>query len=96
MARRIAGECFAVDFIKEIRSKDHGIGGLKLWYMYQRKFTGKSTRQGQVPGGVPQERVKVAEQSVQTQDNGLHTRSCDLCEPDQGVYSHRPQSIMGK
>ena len=41
MARRIAGECFAVDFIKEIRSKDHGIGGLKLWYMYQRKFTGE-------------------------------------------------------
>ena len=41
IALRIAPECLAVDFIKEIRLRDHGIGGLKLWYIYRRKFTGE-------------------------------------------------------
>lgn len=35
-------ETFAVDFIWEIREKDHGIGGVKLWHMYKRKFSGNS------------------------------------------------------
>jgi len=38
----MAQEAFAVDFIKEIRKKDHGIGGMKLWYMYKRIFAGNS------------------------------------------------------
>lgn len=36
---RMAQEAFAVDYIKEIREKDHGIGGAKLWHMYKRRFT---------------------------------------------------------
>jgi putative transposase len=35
----MAQEAFAVDYIKEIREKDRGIGGVKLWHMYKRKFT---------------------------------------------------------
>lgn len=35
-------EAFAVDFIREVRKKDHGIGGMKLWYMYKRRFGGNS------------------------------------------------------
>ena len=42
MTTRMAQEAFAVDFIKEIRKKDHGIGGMKLWNMYKRKFVGNS------------------------------------------------------
>jgi hypothetical protein len=42
MTIRMAQEAFAVDFIKEIREKDHGIGGMKLWHMYKRKFVGNS------------------------------------------------------
>ncbi|MGB4576859.1 MAG: IS3 family transposase [Paludibacter sp.] len=42
MTIRMAQEAFAVDFIKEIREKDHGMGGMKLWYMYKRKFAGNS------------------------------------------------------
>ena len=42
MTTRMAQEAFAVDFIKEIRKKDHGIGGMKLWHMYKRKFVGNS------------------------------------------------------
>lgn len=37
---RIAQESFAVDFIKEIRKKDGGIGGVKLWRMYKHRFIG--------------------------------------------------------
>lgn len=37
---KVAREEFAVSFIKEIRSKDPGIGGKKLWYMYTRAFAG--------------------------------------------------------
>lgn len=37
---RMAQEAFAVDFIKGVRQKDHGIGGVKLWYMYKRQFAG--------------------------------------------------------
>ena len=35
-------EVFAVDYIKEIRKKDRGIGGMKIWQMYKRKFAGNS------------------------------------------------------
>ena len=37
---RAAQEDFAVSFIKEVRAKDPGIGGMKLWYMYRREFDG--------------------------------------------------------
>lgn len=42
MVVRMTQETFAVDFIREIREKDHGIGGVKLWYMYKRKFSGNN------------------------------------------------------
>ena len=35
---RVAKEVFVVEYVKSIRKKDPGIGGLKLWYMYQREF----------------------------------------------------------
>ena len=38
--RRVAQEAFAVEYIRDIREKDPGIGGMKLWYMYRRDFTG--------------------------------------------------------
>lgn len=34
------GEEFAVYYIKEIRKKNPGIGGSKLWYMYRKSFEG--------------------------------------------------------
>lgn len=42
MVVRMTQENFAVDFIREIREKDHGIGGVKLWYMYKRRFSGNN------------------------------------------------------
>lgn len=35
---KMAREEFVVQFILEVRARDHGIGGLKLWHMYQRAF----------------------------------------------------------
>ena len=35
---KAAREEFAVRYIKEVRSTDPGIGGVKLWYMYCREF----------------------------------------------------------
>lgn len=35
---KAAQESFVVEFIKDIRKKDPGIGGNKLWLMYQRQF----------------------------------------------------------
>ena len=37
--RRLAREEFAVQFIREIKAKDPGIGGMKLWAMYCRTFS---------------------------------------------------------
>lgn len=34
----LADEAFVVEFIKEIRRKDPGIGGGKLWSMYRKRF----------------------------------------------------------
>ena len=31
-------EEFIVRFVKSVRSKDPGIGGVKLWHMYRREF----------------------------------------------------------
>lgn len=42
MINRMAQESFAVDFIKETREKDPGIGGMKLWHMYKRIFSDSS------------------------------------------------------
>lgn len=36
--RKGAQEKFVVDYIQEIRKTDRGIGGVKLWHMYKRKF----------------------------------------------------------
>ena len=38
--RRLAQEEFALSYILDVRKKDPGIGGMKLWYMYKRDFTG--------------------------------------------------------
>ena len=38
--RRAAQRAFALQFIRDIREKDPGIGGVKLWYMYRRDFQG--------------------------------------------------------
>ena len=38
--RRAAHKAFALQYIKDIRVKDPGIGGVKLWYMYRRDFQG--------------------------------------------------------
>lgn len=38
LMRKLAEESFVVEYIKEVRSKDRGIGGCKLWEMYSRKF----------------------------------------------------------
>lgn len=35
---KVAQEAFVVEFIKEVRKKDLGIGGNKLWLMYQKQF----------------------------------------------------------
>ena len=35
---RLAEEAFCVEYIREIRGKDPGIGGGKLWEMYNKKF----------------------------------------------------------
>ena len=43
--RRMAMEEFAVQFIKEVKSKDPGIGGMKVWSIYCRAF-GKENRIG--------------------------------------------------
>lgn len=40
LLRKIAQEDFALNYILDIRRKDPGIGGMKLWYMYKRDFTG--------------------------------------------------------
>ena len=38
LLERIASEEFAVSYIREIRRKDPGIGGNKLWYMYRKSL----------------------------------------------------------
>ena len=38
--RRAAQRAFALQYIRDIRIKDPGIGGVKLWYMYRRDFQG--------------------------------------------------------
>jgi transposase InsO family protein len=35
---KVAQEEFVIQYIHSIREKDHGIGGMKLWYMYRKEF----------------------------------------------------------
>lgn len=43
--RRMAREEFALQFIRQVRKKDPGIGGVKIWIMYCREF-GETDRIG--------------------------------------------------
>ena len=36
---KAAREEFALQYIREVRAKDPGIGGMKLWHMYRREFS---------------------------------------------------------
>lgn len=36
---KAAQEEFALQYIREVRAKDPGIGGMKLWHMYRREFS---------------------------------------------------------
>ena len=36
----MARESFALEYIRHVRAKDPGIGGVKLWHMYRRDFKG--------------------------------------------------------
>ena len=38
LMQRLALESFVVEYVKEVRRKDPGIGGNKLWQMYRQKF----------------------------------------------------------
>ena len=40
--QKVAQEAFVVEYIKGVRRKDPGIGGLKLWHMYCRDFNGNN------------------------------------------------------
>ncbi|MCI1785836.1 MAG: IS3 family transposase [Bacteroidales bacterium] len=42
IAEKAAQVAFAVEFIRYVREYDHGIGGLKLWYMYRSEFAGNA------------------------------------------------------
>ena len=35
---KVAQEDFVLQYIQGIRARDHGIGGMKLWYMYRKEF----------------------------------------------------------
>jgi len=39
---KVAREEFVLQYIHSIREKDHGIGGMKLWYMYRKAFGSNS------------------------------------------------------
>jgi len=41
--RRVALEDFAIQYIREVKAKDPGIGGLKIWIMYRREFCGAAS-----------------------------------------------------
>lgn len=38
LLQKVAQEKFVVSYIKDVRKKDPGIGGKKLWFMYKREF----------------------------------------------------------
>ena len=42
LMQRLAREAFVVEFVKDVRRKDPGIGGNKLWLMYTRCFGGEN------------------------------------------------------
>jgi transposase InsO family protein len=39
---KVAQEEFVIEYIHNIRKKDHGIGGMKLWHMYRKAFGSNS------------------------------------------------------
>ena len=42
MLLKAAQEAFVLEYVRAIRAKDPGMGGKKIWYMYQRDFDGNN------------------------------------------------------
>ena len=42
MLRKAAQDAFVLEFVKSVRAKDPGIGGMKLWHMYRQAFGGNN------------------------------------------------------
>ncbi len=40
--QRAAQESFVLEFVRSVRARDPGIGGMKLWYMYRQSFDGNN------------------------------------------------------
>ena len=40
--QRVAQESFVLEFVRSVRARDPGIGGMKLWYMYRQSFDGNN------------------------------------------------------
>ena len=40
--QRAAQESFVLEFVRSVRARDPGIGGMKLWYMYRQSFEGNN------------------------------------------------------
>ena len=72
MGRRLAEESFVVEFIKGIRRRDPGIGGNKLWQMYQSRFGSHSVGYNRFYDIVERYGLKVRKRKrrVRTTDSG--------------------------
>ena len=72
VGRRLAEESFVVEFIKGIRRRDPGIGGNKLWQMYQSRFGSHSVGYNRFYDIVERYGLKVRKRKrrVRTTDSG--------------------------
>ncbi len=94
---KAAREEFAIQYIREVREEDPGIGGKKLWYMYQRDFRfDQSDRPRPLLPDHRRAGAKGAPEDAQAPHDGLDTRTPDIPQPHKGLYPHLGGSAVGQ
>ncbi len=94
---KAAREEFAIQYIREVREEDPGIGGKKLWYMYQRDFRFDS------PIGrdrfcriIDEQGLKVRRKMRKPRTTDSTHGLPDIPQPHKGLYPHLGGSAVGQ
>ena len=94
--KKAARESFAIEYIRNVREKDPGIGGMKLWHMYRRYFNGNAPLgRDSFEDIVHRHGLKVRQKTRRPRTTDSHTRIAGIPRPGKGPYPHLRKLHLG-
>lgn len=93
LMRKLAQAELVTQYVKEIRRLDPGIGGVKLWHMYQKAF-GQAIGRDRFMEILDTHGLKLRRAESAANDR-LHPRTAHIPQPDQADNPHNAEPDLG-